>query len=168
MKSRDIVSLAAYGVLSFAILFTTGGQLYVLKPWTHVAVAWMFFLWGLVWSILSYGMLMNHVRCLRKQNARVNGLVVLLTAGSLIAAAGVWAYVDALFLDHGCGCDNGVFSVLPLIQNIAALIAIASANSAGGVSKRKKKPKIQPGPSACDSGSAAQASAGAGQEDACD
>ncbi|MDP6635983.1 MAG: hypothetical protein QGG42_13880 [Phycisphaerae bacterium] len=156
MKTRDIISLTAYGVLGFGFVLTAGIQFYVAQPWTQprAAASWFLFLWVLCWSILPYGMLMNHVRCFRKQNARVSGVLLLLVAGTAIAAFGVWAYLDAFFIARRCGWGRDAFINIPLLQNLAALIGIALANGVNLGSKQLEKPESDQKPSSPDCGMA--------------
>ena len=138
MKSRDIVSFAAYAVLGLAILFTAGVQLNAGQPWRQPPWFWLGFLGFMCWGLLPYALLINQVRFLRKREGHVASISFLLAIGVVITAYAVWVLVQAFFI-HLDAQSGIVLMVVPGGQLLVCFIAIAVAMLVNSVLSRKTK-----------------------------
>ena len=138
MKTRDIVSFAAYAVLGLAILFTAGVQLHAGQPWRQPPLFWLGFLGFVCWGLLPYALLMNQVRFLRKRDGHVASISLLLAFGVVITAYAAWALVQAFFI-HLDAQSGIVLMVVPGGQLLVCFIAIVVAMLVNSVLSRRTK-----------------------------
>ncbi len=126
MKARDMAGNAARAVLKLAILGTAGLQLYAGRPWRQPPYFWLGFLGFSFWGLIPYLLLLNQVDFVRRHNGHIAGISLLLLAGVGIAAYGIWAIVQSLFV-HPDAQGALVFVTVPGVQLLACFIAIAAA-----------------------------------------
>lgn len=138
IKTRDILSFAAYAVLAAAILFTAGVQLNAGQPWRQPPWFWLGFLGFMCWGLLPYALLINQVRFLRKRNGHVASISLLLAIGVVITTYAVWALVQAFFI-HPDAQSGIVLIIVPGGQLLVCFIAIALAMLVNAVLNRRAK-----------------------------
>lgn len=113
MKTRDIVSFAAYAVPGFAVLFTAGVQLHAGQPWREPPSFWLGVLIFMCWGLLPYALLIY-------PDAQSGVVLVILPGGQLmvcVVAIAVAMLVNAVLCRKATSENNrGVRKCSPLID----------------------------------------------------
>lgn len=138
MKTRDIVSLAAYVILGLAMVFTAGVQIYAGQPWRESPRFWLGFFGFMCWDLLPYILLTNQVRWLCKRDGHALTISLLLVTGVIITAYAVWTVVQAFFI-HPSSTSGIVLVIVPGGQLLVSFIAIALAMLVNAALCRKTK-----------------------------